>query len=418
MATHPLLVKAAQHTAQARAINDEFENKPMPAEAAREMDEHLSKAAEYRQRVQRQASLEDSEQWIAEPQYKHEMVHGEDIAKQFGHGKEITDGETKEYKRKAFFDYIRKGDNGISRDQKAALVEDATGQNLVPSDFAGTILTELPKLATIRNLAYVRPTTKNSVDVGNVVIDTAGWGKLETGDGNVDQDGLPATPAAKQSIKVWNLNALVKLGVDEMADSDENLAEIIQTALALKFAEVEDTAYAAGTGDGAFMPFAITHTVTQNISAAVDNTPTPDDLKKLTFLVPAQFRRGGSTGMSTGSRAVFLWHSKVEQAVSLMKDNNGNYLMQNRPSDSEPGTFMGFKWYSVDGLADPATAGIAQKSVVFGDLFNGYMIADRRSLTVQRLVELYAVAGEVGLLFTLRVGGDVIRPKALATYTL
>lgn len=406
MSAHPLLVKAAQHTAQARAINDEFEGKPMPAEAAREMDEHLAKASEYRQRVQREAQLTESEQWIAEPQYKHDMTNGAQIAQQFGHGHDLHKTTKTEYEEKAFLDYVRKGYEGLSMEQKAALVEDATGQNLVPTDFAGTILKELPRLAVIRNLAFVRPTSKNIVDVGNVVINTAGWGKLETG--TVATDGLPAAPAAKQTITVHDLNALVKLGRDELEDSDENLEAIIREALSLKFAELEDDAFANGSGTD--QPWAVTHNITQNVTAAVDNTPTPDDLKKLTFQVPSQFR--------SFQRSVFLWHSKVEQAVALMKDNNGNYLMQNRPADREPGTFMGYRWYSVDGLADPSTAGITQKSAVFGDVYAGYMVADRRRLTVQRLTELYAAEGKVGLLFTHRVGGDTIRQKALATYTL
>lgn len=406
MAVHPLLVKAAQHTAQARAINDEFEGKAMPAEAAREMDEHLAKASEYRARVQREAALVAEEQFIAEPQYKHDMTGGTRIAESFGHSPDLAAKQDKDYAQKAFLDFVRKGYGGLSLEQKAALVEDATGQNLVPTDYAGTILKELPRMATIRNLAFIRPTSKNKVDVGSIAIDTAGWGKLETG--ATAQDGLPATPAAKQTIDVHDLNALVLLGRDELEDTDENLEEIIRQALVLKFAEKEDDAFAAGTGTG--QPWAITHNVTQNVNAAADNTPTPDDLKALTFQVPSQFRRSG--------RAVFLWHSKVEQAVALMKGNDGHYLMQNRPSESEPGTFIGYRWYTVDGLPDPSATGVSQKSVVFGDVFSGYWIADRRSVTVQRLVERYAETGKVGLLFTHRVGGDVVREKALATYTL
>lgn len=410
MSTHPLLIEAAKHTAQARAINDEFEGKNMPAEAAREMEQHLAKAAEYRQRVTREAALVESEQWIAEPQYKHDMTHGTAIAESFGHGKVTTADQKKELHRDAFFRYIRKGGESLTMEQKAALIEDSTGQNIVPQDYAGTILKELPRLATIRNLATVRPTNRNKVDVGSLVIGTAGWGKLETAEGTIDSTGagLGSTPAGKQTITVWDMNALVLLGVDELEDTDDNLEAVIRDALSLKFAELEDDAFASGAGDASFKPFSVVNGVTQSVTAAASNTPTPDDLKKLTFQVPVQFRRRGS----------FIWHSQVEQAVALMKDNNGNYLLQNRPSESEPGTFMGYRWYTVDGLPDPSTAGVTQKSVVFGDFANGYLICERRGITVQRLVERYAELGKVGLLFTKRVGADVVRPKALAFYNL
>ena len=46
------------------------------------------------------------------------------------------------------------------------------------------------------------------------------------------------------------------------------------------------------------------------------------------------------------------------------------------------------------------------------------MVADRKMVTVQRLNERYADEGKIGLLFTHRVGGDVIRPKAFAKLLL
>ncbi|REJ06286.1 hypothetical protein DY023_06555 [Microbacterium bovistercoris] len=67
--------KAAQHTAQARAISNEFEGKSMPAEAAKQMQAHLQKAGDLR----RQADLAKHEAWLAEPQYKHDMLGGNDF---------------------------------------------------------------------------------------------------------------------------------------------------------------------------------------------------------------------------------------------------------------------------------------------------------------------------------------------------
>ncbi len=404
---HPLLVKAAEHTAQARAINDEFEGKSMPAEAARQMDAHLKAASEYRQRVQREASLQDTETWLQDPDYKHDMVGGPAIAEQFGHGLQpVTDEAKKERQNKSFFTYVRAGMDSLTVEQKADLVENATGLNLIPNDYAGTILKELPREGVIRDLAYVRPTTKAVVDVGNVVINTAGWGRLETGTGLTD--GLPATPAGKDQVFVHDLNALVKLGRDELEDSDENLGEIIRQALVLKFAELEDDAFANGTGTG--QPWGITHNVTQSVTAAVASTVTGDNLKAVPFAVPAQFRR---------SRSVWLAHTSALQAISLLKDTSGAYLLQEKVALAEPDTLLGYRVYTVDGLPAMSTTGTAtDPSVVFGDVFAGYMIADRRRVTVQRLEERYADEGKIGLLFTHRVGGDVIRPKALAKYLL
>jgi HK97 family phage major capsid protein len=401
---HPLLQKAAEHIAQARRINDEFEGKQMPADAAHQMQQHLDAATEYKRHANLEASLTTSEAWLHEPQYKHDMsggyggLGGQSFDTK-GYGgydsvrREVTD----------FCRFLREGKSGseFHLEHKADLVENATGQSLVPSDYAGTIIKQMAREGTIRPLAYIRPTTKNVVDVGSVVINTAGWGKLETG--TVATDGLGATPAAKDTITVWDLNCLVKIGNDELDDNDDNLAVIVRDAVSAKFAELEDDAYAGGSGTS--QPWGISHGVTQNVTAAVNATVTSDDLKKLQYAVPAQFRKNGS----------YLAHSSAAQAVSLLKDTTGRYLVQPAASLGEPEMLFGKAYYTVDGLTSMTTTGTATDvSMMFGDIRAGYMIADRQKFTVQVLRELYATEGKTGLLMTLRVGGDTVRSQALA----
>ncbi|MBD3946476.1 phage major capsid protein [Nocardioides ganghwensis] len=401
--------KAAQHTAQARAINDEFEGKTMPAEAAHQMEQHLKAASDYRQRAQREALLVETEDWLSEPDYKHDMSNGatgDDPTYRSEKGytpgsPSHDDGSVLSPQSKAFLDFVRTGT--IAPEHKADLVENATGQNLVPTDFAGTILKALAKEAVFRRIAFVRPTTKNKVDVGSVAVGTPAWGKLETG--ATPPDGLAATPAAKDTIEVHDLTCLAKIGRDELEDSDENLAEIVRNALALAFAEIEDNAFANGSGTG--QPWAAHHNVTQNVTAAVNAVVTADDLKRLPFKVASRFRRNGA----------YVMHGAVEEAVALIKDADGRYLLQPNSAAGEPPTLFGYPAYSCDGLPAPTTTGTAtDPSALFGDFHAGYMVADRRRLTVQRLDELYAAEGKVGLLLTHRVGGDVIRPSAIAKY--
>jgi HK97 family phage major capsid protein len=398
---HPLLEKAAQHTAQARAINDEFQGRDMPAEAAHQMEQHLSKASDYRKRVTREAQLSDNESWLAEPDYKHDMTGGEGIATKFGHGELMLDTERKEKERKSFVDFVRKGFAGVVPEVKADLVEDATGELIVPADYVGLIYKDLPREATLRNLAWVRPTSRNRVQIGSLNVASAGWGKLETGEGPTPiPDGLGTPPLnPRDEVRVWNLYAEVLIGVDELEDTDENIEAIIRQQLGLKIAEQEDDAFAGGTGDAAKMPFAITTGVTQGVDQAAADTYTADEIKRLKYRVPSWARRNG----------VYIATSEVEEAVALLKGGDGHYLLQPNTAADEPATFAGKRWYTVDGLPD-------NRPAVFGDPRQGYMVADRKRLTVQRLTEKYAEDGKVALLFTHRVGGDVVRPNALAVY--
>lgn len=403
---HPLLERAAQHVAQARAINDEFEGKAMPAEAAHTMQEHLKSAAEYRGRVEREASLLDQEKFLSEPEYKHDMAGGgSPLPESFGRGSGLLDSERKELKRAAFWGYIRHGDDGLTREQKAALVEDTTsgGQNLVPTDYAGTILKELPREGSIRSLATVRPTSSNKVDVGNVTIGTAGWGALEL-TSSTTTDGLGATPGAKDTITVYDLTALVLLGEDELEDAD-GLESIVREALVLKYGELEDDAFAFGSGSGQPTGIATGSTITQLVTASADQTLVGDDVIKLQYAVPTWATRG----------AVYLGHREAAQAASLLKDSNGAYIWRESFRAGEPPTLAGYPFYRADGLpAMSASTGAINTSLVFGSVKQGYLVADRQQITVKRLVERYAEQGKIGLLFKHRVGGGIIRPKAFS----
>ncbi|AKU15753.1 phage major capsid protein [Luteipulveratus mongoliensis] len=402
---HPFLERAAQHTAQARAINDEFEGKAMPAEAANQMEKHLQKASEYRRQVEREAALKSTEEWLEEPQYKHDMTGGSAIAAEFGHGAPILASEKKEAAKSAFFDYVRKGESGLTIEQKAALVEDSDGNKLIPTDFAGTILKDLPRDAVYRGMAFVRPTTKRQVDVGSVLVSAASWGKLELGD--TASDGLGSPAANKDTITVWDLNALVKLGVDELDDSDEGLEELIRSAVSLKLAEQEDDAFASGTGDANKMPLGISATgsgITQGVTAAAAGTLVFDDLVKVTYSVPAWARRRGK----------WVGNSTLEQAVALVKNGDGDYIWRESVRDGLPARLLGYEWQAMDGLPAFTSDATASKCAFFGDHYSGYMIADRRQIGVTRLAERFADEGKVGLIFRHRVGGGVIRPKALA----
>lgn len=396
MNSKELISKAAEHTARARAINDEYAGKAMPAEAARVMQENLSKATDYR----RQSELVKSEEWLREPQYKHNMVGG---LEHFG-GDAWTLGSTHGLEEKTVRDiaaFIRGGSEA-----KAALVEDTDGQNLLPSDFAGNIVKSLSRDGVIRGQAHVRPTNRRTVDVGSVNIASGTWGKLELGD--PAPDGLGNPPADRDTITVWDLNVLIKIGRDEMEDSDEGLVELIRQEIVAKLAEQEDDAFANGLGDSSKQPLGIARdtTITQNVTAAVAGTYTVDDLSSLVYAVPGWARKNGA----------YFGNSAAEEAVALMKNSLGEYLWQPATAEGRPATFRGYPWHTVDGL--PSGSGTAGKPLFFGDMRAAYMIADRRKFTVDMLRERFIDEGKIGLLVTHRVGGSTIRPLGLAYYAV
>jgi HK97 family phage major capsid protein len=411
---HPSLVKAAELLAQARAIQEEFKDDPslMPADVAATQQRLLDRAKDLRDSVTREVALSEHENWLSEPQYTADPSGG--AAKSLGHGMPLLESERKERQTKAFWEAVRHGKDNIPNEMKADLVLDSDGALLVPHDFAGAIIKELPRLTVIRQLAFVRPTTSNAVDVSDLTEGTIGWNKLEL---STQGQAGDATPGVDQkTIAVHDLVGLVQFGRNLLEDEQANLEATTRELISLQFAEAEDDAFAAGSGDAktvkAGEPEGIATIDFSGRTVFADVAFDAEDVKALKYRVSQRMRRNG----------VYLAHSSAEERVALMRDDSGasagtgQFLWQPSVSADEPASFSGKRWYTLDGL--PELEDEAVGSIIFGDVRQGYMIADRRRLTVQRLVERFAELGKVGLLFTHRVGGGVIRPNAFAALSI
>jgi HK97 family phage major capsid protein len=403
----------------ARAIKDRYEDATrMPAEELENMKALNREATRLRELAETEKEHNELESWAASPDGSHPAlaskagVDAAVAAATGGHG----DGPMVEFsKRQAtamFAKALRKGPGVLTVEEKAAIIEDSTGQIIVPHDLAGPIFLTLPRLGVLRNLATVRSTTSNLVDVRALTQATAGWGKLELG--ATPAVDAAVAPSGPNTITVQNLNALVQIGVDELADTDANLVGMVQDIVGQQFAQMEDDAFSNGSGTS--RPFGIATRATiggaipaaQGVTAAA-SAVSPDQLKQMQYLVTSRFANNG----------VYLASDDATQAIALLKDSTSNYLWQPSNQAGQPDRLFGRPFYRVSGMPSmTATTAFADPAVIFGDVASGYMIADRQQVTVQRLDERYAEIGLVGFLFRMRVGGDVIRPGAFAKYLL
>jgi HK97 family phage major capsid protein len=404
----------------ARAIKDRYEDATrMPAEELENMKALNREATRLRDLADAEKEHAELESWAASPDGAHPALSskaGVDAAVAAATGG-LGEGPMTEFsKRQAtamFAKALRKGPQALTAEEKAAIIEDATGQIIVPHDLAGPIFTTLPRLGVLRNLALVRPTTSNLVDVRALTQATAAWGKIELGTTATAYDaGIAAT--GPNTITVQNLNALVQIGVDELADTDANLVGLVQDIVGQQFAQMEDDAFSNGSGTSRPFGIAVRATVGGAIPAAQGVTAAasavnPDQLKQMQYLITSRFANNG----------VYLASDDATQAIALLKDSTSNYLWQPSNQAGQPDVLFGRPFYRVSGMPSMvATTAFADPAVLFGDVRSGYMIADRQQITVQRLDERYADIGLVGFLFRQRVGGDVIRPGAFAKYLL
>lgn len=407
--------KALQCIHLARAINDRYDDpSKMPAAEVGQRKALLTEAMRLQEIADTELKQDQLEKWAASPDADQPAVAAmasKAMAEaKLNGGADQFAAANKELMTKRFAKALKLGKDSLNTEEKAAIIENTTGQIIVPHDLAGPIFLQLPRLGVLRDLALVRPTTSNLVDVRALTGVTAGWGQVEITNAG---GATPPTDAAiaatgPNTVTVQDLVALVQIGVDELMDTDANLVSLVQEIVGQKFAEMEDDAFA--NGNGTSKPFGVATRATiggaipaaQGVTAAASAVIVPDDLKKLQYVILARFANVGS----------YIGSDTATQQISLLKDSTSNYLWQPSNQAGQPDRLFGRAYYRVTGLPAPGSA----PAVLFGDIRSGYLIADRQRITVQRLDERYADQGLVGFLFRERVGGDVIRPAAFAKY--
>ena len=415
-----LIDKSMQCLVLARTINDRYPDiTKIPAEHAIKVKQLLKEAARLKDLADTAAEQDKMEAWAADPDQVPAALAAEGAAaSKVGDGAQFSE-IAKRREQELFAKALRSGIkgqqwvDGLDVAEKAALVEDATGEIIVPHDIAGPIFKTLPHLGVFRGSGpTVRPTTGNKVDLRSLTGATAGWGQLELTATTVDANVVPNTPV--DVVQVHDLTAMSRVGVDELMDTDTNLIALIQDIVGQQAAMMEDDAFAAGNGVSKPWGLAARATsagnqITQAVTATASGTPTGDNLKQLQYRVASRFRANGA----------YFASNDAAEAIALLKDSTSNYLWQPSVRAGEPDTLFGKGFYTLEGLPSmTATTGIVEPSVIYGDPSLGYLIADRQKITVQRLDERYAELGLVAFLFRMRVGGDVMRPAAFAKYLL
>ena len=322
--------------------------------------------------------------------------------------------EKKTAERKAFLSWMRHGKRDMEPGERKALVEDTTGQILVPEDLEATIIRALPGLTPMRGLCTVRTTGRDRIRVRGITEVTVGWGKLETGAAIPESTPVPI----EAYLYVEDLYGLAKLGEDEMMDSDANLQAFISDSFSNALAVEENTGFVIGTGHALQQPGGIAVNAvlraglttgcganaagTYGNSWTTDDTVLVNDLLRCEYRLPVQYLAG----------ATWLWHRTTELAARVLQAaGTGQYLWQPGLQVGQPNNFDGFPIANSSDMNFPADT-LAATNVIFGNFKQGYAIVDRLGMTLQRLDELYAESGLVGFKVHARVGGGLIRPDA------
>jgi HK97 family phage major capsid protein len=137
----------------------------------------------------------------------------------------------------------------------------------------------------------------------------------------------------------------------------------------------------------------------EQINSGVNGGITADSVFNLFFALKDSF----------ASRATFLMHRSVIQAVRMLKDkSSGHYLWSPGLALGTPSTLLGAP---VMECSDMPVAATGSLSMVFADFANAYKIVDRMGIRVLR--DPFTDKPFIKFYTTKRVGGDVTNCRAI-----
>lgn len=284
---------------------------------------------------------------------------------------------------KTFFDYVR-GDNSALYKLKRDLNEGsgANGGYTVPKTFQARVLEKLNNEMFLRQLCSVTQTTStNVIPVGGVVPEFD-W---------IEEKGVyneKDLTFSQIEINAYKIGGIIKISEELLEDSAINIESYILNKMVEGLKHTQELAFIKG--DGNKKPKGLA-TYDVGLTTASANAITDIELIDFYYSLDKNYR----------DDAVWVVSDEFEKALRKLKDTTGNYLWQPALTAGAQATLLGKPIY-VSGYMDGLASG--KVPAIFGNL-RYYNIADRGSMSLQRLNELYAGNGQVGFRARARVDG-------------
>ncbi|MEU0584579.1 phage major capsid protein [Streptomyces sp. NPDC006132] len=290
----------------------------------------------------------------------------------------------------AFRTYLLNGRGALTEQQVRALNagHDPEGGFLVaPQQFVQQLLKNVDDAVPLRALATVQTLTMaESLGVPTLDVDLndAEW-TSEVGTGSQD-DSLRF---GKRELRPNPLAKRVKVSRTLLRKAVMSPEQIVRDRMAYKFSVTQEKAFM--TGDGNKKPLGL-------FTASSDGIPTSRDINTGSA---TGFTGDGLINAKYGlksqywQRARWLFHRDAVRDVRKLKDGNGVYIWQAGLASDRPDTILDVPYIVSEFVPNTFTAN--QYVGMIGD-FSYYWIVDALSFEIQRLVELYAEANQVGFI--------------------
>lgn len=311
---------------------------------------------------------------------------------------------------------------GYSRGEAHALIagDDTKGGYLVPDDFRAEVIRREAEIAGLRTIVRVIPTSRDVLVMPRIAANAGTYPKAYssgfTGDWDTEQGSTtessgtvtvktqqsqPTFEMVRINVHNWIPNPVIA-SMSLLDDAAAPLEQILAEEIAMTKASDEDLAIIRGTGvnePSGFLVDSRLATASGNTArvAAGSSSVSYAGLLDLVHSVPGTYARNGRLIMRRATLGNIL-ALETGTGVSLVFGQG----------QSGPNNLLG---YPVVFSEFMDAEGSAKYPVAFGDFSRGYVIADRKDLRIQRLVERYAP--NIGFAPVCRLGGSVVLPEAI-----
>lgn len=316
----------------------------------------------------------------------------------------------------AFARYMRAGMSGLDyEDQKvlnsrflkddaiknaAGVGTGAAGGYTVPPAFRQKIVEQLKYMAVMRQLAEVI-TTETGADLPwPTVDDTANEGAIL---GENTQDTEQDVVYGQNSVGAYMYTSkIVRASLQLLNDGVFDFEGWLARTLAARIARVQNRHFTVGTGTG--QPDGVVTSAPVGVTTAAVAAITYDELVDLTESLDAAYLESGNAG--------FMFAQSTRKAFRKLKDSQNRPLWEPSLTAGSPDTLMGYSYRLNNYMSAP---GAGAKSVLFGDVREGYLIRDVSDFALLRLSERYADFLQVGFLGFQRSDGTLQNGSAVRT---
>ena len=381
--------------ADARKIMDSAET--LDAEQRSTVDEMLNDSDTLKADIDRVEALEAEERQIKATVGKQsELAIAEPTVA------EEARGVASEAYRSAFMQFLRGGKSSLSNAEYRDLIEgtNTAGGYIAPMFADGQANMQDMIIETMNDAQNFSPNATSFNIEGQVTIPTetsTGTAAWITSEGDAYTEDDPAF--GQLTLQPHKAGTLTQISEELLQDSVVNLEAFVASNIGRKFALLLENAFVNGNGVG--QPTGVTDGSDEGKAAAGAAAVTFDELQDLFYSVKESYRQNGSWLMST----------TTVSALRQLKYASGteSYIWQPNMEAGSPDTILG-RPVVISDSANAMTTGL--KPILFGDL-SYYYIAYNAGVSIQRLDELYAANGLVGIRGSLRVDGKLTQGEAV-----